>query len=151
GREPARYELLGAAVERATSPARALADLLPQRERIAAPLASQREDLGQRGLDDIARAVVDELRDRARADRPDIVGLITDGIEHRLVALEDGLVAPDPEGEPPRLGPARAAAHRSVQHMDPPRREARVDPADEGGRVGRQIEVDLARREPCEK
>ena len=94
---------------------------------------------------------MDQLRDRARADRADVIGLIADRAEHRLVALEDALVAPDPKREPPRLRPSRAAAHRGVQHVDPARPEHPVDPAHERGRVGREVEVDLARREPREE
>src|SRR5207245_1879841 len=82
------------AVEGAAPPPRSLADGLPQPERIDPRLDAHREHLGERRLDDIARAIVDELGDRARADGSHVVGLIADGIEHRLVALEDRLLAP---------------------------------------------------------
>jgi len=87
--------------------ARPLPHRLPQRERIDARLDAHREDLGQRGLDDVARAVVDELRDRSGADRPDVVGLIADRVEHRPVLVEDLLVAADPQRQLPALGAAR--------------------------------------------
>src|SRR5438093_6544144 len=49
----------------------ALAHRLPQRRRLEARLHPHREDLGQRRLHRVARAVVHELGDRACTDSPD--------------------------------------------------------------------------------
>ena len=81
------------------------------------------------------------------ADRSDVVGLIPDRVEDGLELLEGGLVAADPQREPSRLRPARPAAHRRVEHVDAARLEDRVETTDDGGRVGRQVEVRLAGRE----
>ena len=67
--ERALQELPAEAVERALAAERALPHRRPQLERIDAGLDAHREHFGERGLDHVARAVVHELRDRARADR----------------------------------------------------------------------------------
>src|SRR5256712_3374483 len=67
--EPPRQELIDEALERATPTDRALAHRLPQRERIDARPDTEREDLGQRCLDDVAGTVVDQLRDRGPTAR----------------------------------------------------------------------------------
>ena len=143
-----RQELIGEPVERAPPAAGALADRLPQRDRLDTGLDAHREDLGQRGLHDVAGAVVNELRDRARADGPDVVGLIADRVENRLVTFEHVLVAADPESQATRLGATRPAAHRRVEHVDPLLLELFVDPPHERRRVGREIEIDFPGSEP---
>src|SRR5262249_56843429 len=108
----------GGPVDRRAPPAGARGHGLPEREGLDARLDAHREDFGQSRLHDVTGAVVDELGDRARADRPDVVRLIADRVEYGLQALEEVLVAADPEGEPARLGAARAAAHGRVEHVD---------------------------------
>ena len=104
----AGQELVDQPVEGAPAADRAGAHRLPQRQRLDAALDAHGEDLGQRGLDGIAGAVVHELGDRAGADRADVAGLVADGVEHGLVLVEDRLVAADPDRELAGLG-ARAA------------------------------------------
>src|SRR2546427_676289 len=142
--ELAGQEIVGQAVEGAHAPARALADGLEDGQRIDAGLDPHREDLGHRRLDHVAGAVVDELGHGAGADRPDIIGLVADGVEHGLELLEDGLVAADPQRQPSALGAARPAADRRVQHVDAARLEDRVDLAHDGRRVRGEIEERLA-------
>ena len=80
--ELALQELVAHALESALAAQRALADRRPQRERLHPGLDAHREDFGQRGLNRVARGVVDQLRDRAGADRPDVAHLVADRVEH---------------------------------------------------------------------
>src|SRR3989442_1731049 len=126
----------------------ALAHGFPERERLESRLHAHREDLGERGLHGIARAVVHELGDGAGADRPDVGRLVAHRVEHGLVALEDLLVAADPDGELARLRAARPAAHRRVQHVHAALGEDLADPPHHGRRVRAEVEIRLAARHP---
>src|SRR5574341_1128005 len=76
-----REEVLGEPVEGALAARRALAQRPEQRERLHAALDPERENLGERRLHRKARAVVRELGDRARADRTDVEGLVSYGLQ----------------------------------------------------------------------
>src|SRR5205085_7656490 len=97
-------------VEGAPAAAGALAYRFPQRQRLDSSLDPDREHLGKRGLDAVAGAVVDELGDRAGADRADIARLVAHRVEDGFVAVEDLLVAADPQRELPGPSAARPAA-----------------------------------------
>jgi len=64
----------------------------------------------------------------AGADRPDVHRLIADGVEQRLLLVEDGAIAADPEGELARARALRAAAHRRVQQVQTASGELLVQP-----------------------
>jgi hypothetical protein len=126
-------------------PGRALADGLPERERIDSGLDAERHDLREHRLQREAGRVVDELRDRAGADRADVERLVADCLQKRQVPVVDRLLAANPERELSRLRTARSAADRRVEQVDVARSERRVKPAHDIGRVGRQVEPDQAR------
>ena len=71
-----------------------------QIDRVDAGLDAHREDLGERRCHYRAGAVVHELGDRAGADRADIGRLVAHRVEHALVAVEDLLIAADPDRHP---------------------------------------------------
>ena len=85
-----------------------------------------------------------QLGYRAAADRADVVSLVADGIQHRLVAVEQLLVAADPDCQVAGARPARPAADRSVQHIDALLGVKLVDAADDRGGVGAEVKVNLA-------
>ena len=87
---------------------------------------------------------MDELGDRARAERPDMAHLVAHGVERGAVRLEHRLVAADQHGELARLRAARAPAHRRVEQLRADLREGRMQAADEHRRVGGEVEPDLA-------
>ena len=134
----AGQEIVDQAVEGARAADRALAHGLQQRERIDAGFDAQREDLGQRGLDGVAGAIVDQLGDAPGADRADVDHLVADGVEHRAVLVEDGFVAADPDRQLARLRTGRSAAHGRVEQVHAARGERRVEPSGERGRAGAQ-------------
>src|SRR5882724_9048216 len=103
----AAEELVRHPVEGALAPERTLTHRLPEGERLHPRLHAHGEDFRERGLNRVAGAVVYELGDGAGADGPHVNGLVSDGVEHRLVAEENVLVAPHPERELARARPAR--------------------------------------------
>ena len=97
--ERALKKLPAEPVERALASERALAYRRPQREWIDTGFDAERENFGEGRLDDITRAVMDELRDRPRADVADVDHLVADRVEHGFVPIEDRLVAADQQRE----------------------------------------------------
>src|SRR5437867_13263644 len=82
---------------------------LPEHERIHTGLDAHRKGLGQGGLENIARAVMHQLGNSARADWPDIIRLVSDRIEHMFILLVDRFIAPNQDRQPPRTGSLRPA------------------------------------------
>src|SRR4051794_17943298 len=105
-------------VEGARPAGRALAYRLPQIERLDPGLDAHREDFGERHVHDRAGAVMNQLGDRAGADRPDVFRLVAHRVEHALVAIELLLVAADPDRHLAAGRAARAAADRRVEHIE---------------------------------
>src|SRR5262249_62248795 len=92
-----------------------LADRLPQWKRFDSGFDAESKHFGERSEYRVARGVVYELRHRAGTNRPDVRSLISNSVEHRLVAGENRVVTPSPP--PPLTAPrGRGAA--------PPRRTA---------------------------
>src|SRR5262249_60323443 len=89
-------ELTAEATDRAATAERALPPGLPERERLDAALHAEREDLGQRGLDRVARTVVHELGHQARPDGTDVHRLVAERVEHGLVLVEHGAIPAPP-------------------------------------------------------
>src|SRR5207248_6424099 len=85
---------------------------LPEHERIHTGLDPHRKGLGQGGLENIARTVMHQLGNGASANRPDIVRLVSDRIEHVFILLVDRFIAPNPDRQPPRTGSLRPATDR---------------------------------------
>src|SRR5439155_16019950 len=96
-------------------------------------------------------AIVHELGDRAGADRADVARLVADRVEHLFVAVEDLLVAADPEGETPGGGAPRPTANRRIEHIDAFFAKAAVELAHQRRRVGREVEPGAAFRHPGKK
>ena len=67
-------------------------------------------------------AVVDELGDRAGADRSDVDDLVAHGVQHGPVRVEDRLVAADPDRQPPAPGAAGDRRSRGRRACDTPGR-----------------------------
>ena len=110
-------ELVDQGIERKTAPGRALADRLPQRQRLDARLHAEGEGFGERTDDRIARHIVDELGHGGAADRPDIGGFVADRVEHGHVSVENVFVPADPDRELAGCRTSRTAAHGRVQHV----------------------------------
>ena len=87
---------------------------------------------------------MDQLGDGAAADGADVVGLVADAVEDGLAAVEDLLVAADPDGEVSGGRTAGSAADGRVEDLDAAGSGLFVDAADERGRAGAEVEVDLA-------
>ena len=138
--ELAGQELVDEHVEGPPATAVALAHRLPQELRRHPGLHPHAEHLGQHRPDGEARAVVDELGHRARADRPDVVGLVPHRLEQRPVPVEHRAVPAHPDRQPSRPRPDRPAAHRRVEYMRPARREQPMQPPHQRGRIGAEVE-----------
>src|SRR5262249_16702460 len=134
----ARQIEVGQAVEGALAARGALAQRAEERKRLDAALHPEGEDLGERGLDGEAGAVVGELRHRAGPDGAQVKGLIPDLLENPYVAFKNLFGSTDPDRELAAFGAARAAAYRRVEKMDP--RQLAVQPAHHFRRVGAEIE-----------
>src|SRR5258706_8327809 len=106
----------GQAIEGAPAPARALADRLEQRHRVDAGLHPEGEDFRERGLHRERGAVVDQLGDRAGADRADVLRLVADRAQHGQVFVVDRALTADPERELSRLRALGSAAHGRIKH-----------------------------------
>ena len=57
-----------------------------------------------------------KLGDRPRANRANVVGLITDGVKNRLATVKDFLIAAYPNRQTAALGASRSAANRGLQY-----------------------------------
>jgi hypothetical protein len=136
----AGQELVAEPVEGAHPAGGTLAHRLPQIDRIDPGLDAHREDFGQRHPENGTCAVVHELGNRAGADRPDIGRLVTHRVEHRLVTVEDLLIAADPDRHFAAGRTARAAADRRIEHVEVLLGEDGVDLAHRRHRVGRHVE-----------
>src|SRR5262245_4853116 len=97
GVEYTRQKLLGEAVEGSLAAKRPLADRLPQYKRFDSGFYAESKHFGEGSEYRVARRVVHELRHSAGTNRPDVRSLIANSVEHRLVAVEHGLVAAYPQ------------------------------------------------------
>ena len=140
--ENAGQEALGEPVERPSATGGTVADRLEQRHRVDARFDAHGENFGQRGLDRIARAIVDELGNCSGADLADVIRLIADRIEDRAYFVKTSRSPPTQSASLPDSAPLRSTAHRGVEHGDAALGEDRMHAADQGGRIGRQIEED---------
>jgi hypothetical protein len=95
------------------------------------------EGLRQRAGDRIARHVVHELGDGGSADRPDIGGAIAHRVEHRLVLVECGLVAANPDRHLARRRTRRAATDGRIEHVSAPGGKGLMNFLHNALRVGR--------------
>ena len=132
-------------LEGASAPVSTLPHRLPERQRLHAGFDSHREHLRDSALEDVPGAVVHQLRDRARADRADVVGLVTYRVEHMLVPFVDELVSADPDGQVSRPSTLRSAAYGRIQYVSPLLAHHLVNAANQRRRAGAEVEVDLPR------
>src|SRR5207302_4274688 len=103
------------AIEGPLSTNGALPHRLPQGEGFYARFDAQCEGLGQRALEHVPRAVVDQLGDGAGSDRTHLDDLVADGVEHRFVALKDLGVTADPDRQLAALCAGWPATHRCIK------------------------------------
>src|SRR5262249_58392691 len=92
----------------------------PQWKRFDSGFDAESKHFGERSEYRVASGVVHELRHRAGTNRPDVRSLISNSVEHRLVAVVNGLVTPYPQRQLTALCARGAAAH--------PRNERRAAP-----------------------
>ena len=91
-------EVLGHAVEGARTSAGALADRLPQRQRIDAGLHAHGEHLGERDVDRCSPArLCTSLATEPAPIGADVARLVAHRVEHRFVLVEHRLVAAHPD------------------------------------------------------
>src|SRR5208283_4541401 len=105
-------------VEGAHPAGRTLPHRLPQLKRLDPGLDPHRKDLGERHAHHCTGAIVHELGDGAGADRADIGRLVAHRVEHRLVAVEDLLVAAGPDRHLAAGSTPGAAADRRVENVE---------------------------------
>ena len=89
--------MLGHPLKGSAPPGGALTDCLPQSERLDPSFDAHGEHLGHRRLEYVPGAVMDQLSHCATTDGADIVGLVSNCVQHRLTAVEHVLVAADPD------------------------------------------------------
>ena len=94
---------------------------------------------------------MNQLGHTARADGSDVEDLVGDGIQYRFAALENGLVATDPDGQFAGFGAGGSSADGCVQHVQPTFQERGVQLAQQGRRVGAQVEVHAAARQAADQ
>src|SRR5579885_728293 len=142
--------MIGHQIEQAPPSQRSLPDRIPQCKGIHPRLDAHREYLRQRDIHHVAGAIVDQLRNRARAARPDVARLIADIEQQAAVAVVNFFVAADPKREPAALRPRWTSAHWRIQHMRAPLAEGSMDSPREGGGTRRKIEIDGAGADPLD-
>src|SRR5262249_14460433 len=98
-------KVVAEAVVQALAAVGALAHGLPERGWLEPGLGAHREDLRERRLHGVARAVVDQLGDGARADGADVDRVVAHGVEHGLVAGVELFLASAPPGQAARPRP----------------------------------------------
>src|SRR5215813_14903909 len=89
-----------------------------------------------------------QLGNGARPNRPDVVRLISNRIEHVFILVENRFIAPNPDRQAPRAGALWPATDRGVKHVRTQLGEYIMDAAYQRRRVSAQIKVDFARAYP---
>src|SRR5712691_7492899 len=143
--------MLRHAVEGLPSPQRAVAHGLPQHERVNASFDPHGKRLGERGLDNIAGAIMHQLGDGASTDWTNVVRFVSNSIEHMFILVINRSVATDPDRQSSATSPVWPATHWGVQHVRPRFGEHVMDVAHQRRRVGTQIEVNLTWAYPMQQ
>ena len=129
---------------------RAIRDRGVQRFGGNARLHAHREGLGQNLHAADRDHVMDQLGDRARADRTNVRDLVADPVERRLDLVVDLLVAADHHGQC-RIARARdAAADGRIEHRDTFFSEGLLQAPDQCRRIGREIRIDRSLADPVD-
>ena len=126
--------------------AAAVGNHIGQRFQRHARLDAQGQRFRHQHADAHRQQVVADFGHHPVADVAAIDDMGSDGVQHRLDRIVGGAVAAHHHGQGAGGRAVHAAADRGVQHGDAPRGAFVVDAPDGGGRIGGQVNIDIARR-----
>src|SRR5262245_32722935 len=110
-------EVLRQAVEGLSPTESPLAHGLPQHQWVNAGFNPHTKRLSHGRLDNIASTVMDQLGNGPGTDRPHVIGLVPNGIEHVFILIVNCSVTADPDRQPSAAGPTWPPTDWSVEDV----------------------------------